>query len=83
MVLLQAAQLPWQVQDQHHPAVAQQCRPGQSLNAGKLRAQALDHNLATGRQAVDLDRVLLLVRMYQEHRQRQALAQQPWLSRAL
>ncbi|MNS21843.1 hypothetical protein D3C72_536200 [compost metagenome] len=73
---LLATQLAQQVENQYHPAIAQQRCPRQPGNRGKLWPQALHHDLAAGRQAVGLDGERLLLGMHQQHRQRHALPEQ-------
>ena len=77
---LQGADRRQQIQNQHHPAIAQDRRAGNALHGRELRAEALDHDLASAGHGVDQHRDVPLVALHQQHRQRQVLAQQlrPW-----
>ena len=65
-----------QVENHHHATVTEDGRTGDPVHPGKLRAQALDHDLARTGQAVHLHRHGMLAGAHQDHRQRQALAYQ-------
>src|SRR5690606_23317240 len=65
-----------QVENHHHAAVTQNGRAGDARYGRKLRSQALDHDLPRAGQAIDLHGDAVLVGAHQDHRQRQALADQ-------
>ncbi|MNO94390.1 hypothetical protein D3C76_860080 [compost metagenome] len=65
-----------QIQNQHHPAVPENRRPGHPLHRRKLRPQALDHDFASAGHGIHQHRDVPFVALHQQHRQWQALAQQ-------
>jgi len=65
-----------QVENHHHPTITEDGRARNAVHARELRPQAFHHDLARAGQAVHLHCDAVLLRTHQDHRQRQALADQ-------